>query len=584
MKQISIFCLIALGILLVCAAPAAAQDDMPAPVRESAIADLNRRIPDIGRPTAWNYQIINSDNQNLGCPTAPPGFAMLLTQVYVVELIYPNGTYVYHVSADAQRVVPCDPKIPAITPQPTVLTTLSAPQSPAEYGYLSTSCPAELKGFSPARLEIGGFGLARAGGDPVILRQNFAITSPSLGVLPPLDRFYVLAGPECTGDGVVWWKIEWQGRVGWTAESRLGGYYFVEPISRNFVNVTVPPTAIPTASPTFTPTATPTPTPTFTDMPLPTPTFTATATSSPTPAPQLPPSAQRTPIDAQTAGGLRFLKSLLVAAQDAAWWGDQLVVASEAGLSYYDGITLVKVEAPFEVTEALTSVAVGGDFLAAGGVDRLLTVNLETGVMQNLPEIAGEVDRLDLSADGLLASPINGAAPLLKLWKVDPAQWQTPSGLVMVVPLQGRIAAAAFNSQGFKMALQDAAQVYLLDAVTGQTLASQPLAVGEGCGGAAFLPDDRLVYADCHTLYVLNDEAPQPLLTLDGEQISDVILHPAGVLLAVQTDQAVILVDPTTGAEIFRAVVRVRRTLFDEAGTLLTLVTPDGIEFWGVGG
>jgi hypothetical protein len=95
--------------------------------------------------------------------------------------------------------------------------------------------------------------------------------------------FTVLAGPVC-GDGLNWWKVDYNGAVGWTAEGSADEY-FLDPVA-----ATATPTATNTATPTFTPTATLTPsitpTPTVTLTPSITPTPSNTPTQTPTPLPE----------------------------------------------------------------------------------------------------------------------------------------------------------------------------------------------------------------------------------------------------------------------------------------------------------
>lgn len=51
-----------------------------------------------------------------------------------------------------------------------------------------------------------------------------------LGQIPPGDVFTVLNGPECGPEGISWWRINYNGVVGWTGEGQ-SGVYWLEPVS-----------------------------------------------------------------------------------------------------------------------------------------------------------------------------------------------------------------------------------------------------------------------------------------------------------------------------------------------------------------
>jgi hypothetical protein len=51
-----------------------------------------------------------------------------------------------------------------------------------------------------------------------------------VATLNPGTVFVVLDGPLCgQGNGLLWWRITWEGGEGWTAESQ-DGVYFLEPV------------------------------------------------------------------------------------------------------------------------------------------------------------------------------------------------------------------------------------------------------------------------------------------------------------------------------------------------------------------
>jgi WD40 repeat protein len=120
--------------------------------------------------------------------------------------------------------------------------------------------------------------------------------------------FTVLAGPVC-GDGLNWWKVDYNGATGWTAEGSADEY-FLDPVA-----ATATPTATHTATPTYTPTAT------YTPSITPTPTVTLTPSITPTPS--------NTPTQTPT---------LLSVTQSVSWSldGKLLAVGTRDGLFVYD--------------------------------------------------------------------------------------------------------------------------------------------------------------------------------------------------------------------------------------------------------
>lgn len=96
------------------------------------------------------------------------------------------------------------------------------------------SCPDGFTGYLPPRISIGS-GTARIGegATPNAIR-DFPSTNdaegPRLGTIQPnrtINR--VIAGPVCN-QGIVWWLVDVDGTVGWTAESNNNtGDYYLEP-------------------------------------------------------------------------------------------------------------------------------------------------------------------------------------------------------------------------------------------------------------------------------------------------------------------------------------------------------------------
>jgi hypothetical protein len=82
----------------------------------------------------------------------------------------------------------------------------------------------------PTRLVPGGWGRVLPG-TPNVIRSAPGTGSNSvvIGEIPGGGSFSVLAGPQCGNDGRVWWQVNYNGVIGWTAEGE-GSTYWVEPI------------------------------------------------------------------------------------------------------------------------------------------------------------------------------------------------------------------------------------------------------------------------------------------------------------------------------------------------------------------
>ncbi|MEP7287159.1 MAG: DPP IV N-terminal domain-containing protein [Chloroflexota bacterium] len=85
----------------------------------------------------------------------------------------------------------------------------------------------------PPRLSINGHGRVTPGLPNLIntkaARPSLTPSSRSIGKIPAGGTFSVLDGPVCN-DGVMWWKVDYRGTVGWTGEADATGYW-VEPVN-----------------------------------------------------------------------------------------------------------------------------------------------------------------------------------------------------------------------------------------------------------------------------------------------------------------------------------------------------------------
>lgn len=196
--------------------PAHAQEgDTPAAVKETAINNLNRAIPNIGRPTSWRHIILGDlSNSALGCSLISGIELNNPVKVYQIWLTYDGAEYLYHVSEDGILVQPCDPNIPA---------TSSSISQPAP-------CDSSYVGYLHPRLHPNGEGRVVAGGVPNRVRIEPSVNANILFQLEPSTSFNIIGGPQCS-EGVVWWMVQSALGTGWTAESNVndGNAYYLEP-------------------------------------------------------------------------------------------------------------------------------------------------------------------------------------------------------------------------------------------------------------------------------------------------------------------------------------------------------------------
>ncbi len=79
-------------------------------------------------------------------------------------------------------------------------------------------CPPDFAGYLPPRLGVGIVGDIRPDGVPNRVRAEPSRSAAFLFQIEPGTAYTVIGGPTCS-DGIVWWRVDYNGRVGWTAES-----------------------------------------------------------------------------------------------------------------------------------------------------------------------------------------------------------------------------------------------------------------------------------------------------------------------------------------------------------------------------
>lgn len=95
--------------------------------------------------------------------------------------------------------------------------------------------PVTCPGFLPSRLIVGNKGRVTPGSSNNV-RATPATDGEKLGQIPGEGVFTVLEGPNCNSD-TAWWKVDYNGLVGWTVEG-LDGEYWLEPLTADQVDET----------------------------------------------------------------------------------------------------------------------------------------------------------------------------------------------------------------------------------------------------------------------------------------------------------------------------------------------------------
>lgn len=100
---------IMIALLLVLGLPLQAQDTTPPAVREGALDAAEAALG--VRSDNWRFEVLQATtNSALGCPLVQGEEMPFSVTPYRVEVIYPDGVYVVHVSADGRLTQLCDPR------------------------------------------------------------------------------------------------------------------------------------------------------------------------------------------------------------------------------------------------------------------------------------------------------------------------------------------------------------------------------------------------------------------------------------------------------------------------------------------
>ena len=217
------YMVLVLGVMLL--PTLAVQAQQPPSSINAALNDLSNRL---GRTVtfedldSWSFSGEIFPDTSLGCPKSGQLYSQVQTSGAQFILGYEEVTYDYRVSADQTIVVLCG-STGTVPPCP--------PQGDAAY--------------LPPRLSVGTQGRVVATGIPNNIRQQAGSSSQLLGEIPPGATFNIIGGPSCsTLDKIVWWRVDYNGISGWTAEGQ-DQEYWVEPL--NLTGTAIPLPATPQA-------------------------------------------------------------------------------------------------------------------------------------------------------------------------------------------------------------------------------------------------------------------------------------------------------------------------------------------------
>lgn len=109
----------ALLLLLLLPMPTAHAQGLSDEAFEATISAANQRVPGLGRPDRWEFEILlPSTDSAVMCPLVP-GFKTDTTrQPFIVSLFYAETTYTLHAADDGSIIQPCDPQLGNIGMQP----------------------------------------------------------------------------------------------------------------------------------------------------------------------------------------------------------------------------------------------------------------------------------------------------------------------------------------------------------------------------------------------------------------------------------------------------------------------------------
>ena len=105
------------------------------------------------------------------------------------------------------------------------LPTATSTSTPSPTFTQAPACP----GSFVSRLVLYGTGQVTPG-EPNNLRNRPNTTATIIGIIQAGEPFQIAEGPQCDSEGRVWWRVNYNGKLGWTVEGQ-GTSYFIEPVN-----------------------------------------------------------------------------------------------------------------------------------------------------------------------------------------------------------------------------------------------------------------------------------------------------------------------------------------------------------------
>jgi hypothetical protein len=194
------------------------------PATDGRVAEFNQVIIATARGydiPLWDYGLAMRSSPGEGLapdgvhPSSPPDgintifdeehlqYGFPIRNLTALQVLYALWQYVLY---DADQAVPAT----------------APPSSAGDPGAGPYTCP----GAAMIPLVVGGQGRVTPG-LPNKVRVSPSLSADQIGHIPGEGVFSVLDGPQCA-DGLNWWRIEYQGLSGWTADGKSGDPW-VEP-------------------------------------------------------------------------------------------------------------------------------------------------------------------------------------------------------------------------------------------------------------------------------------------------------------------------------------------------------------------
>lgn len=207
-----LFCLLTFSI----GAQAQGAPEVISKALEALSTELGVQV-NMGDLKNWTWEQKSFGDASLDCPKEGESYTQQVVEGYIFNLTYANIIYEYHVSADGNIAVLC---------QQTDLAEATEEPGVFSDGYNNPLCPAPEEGQATymrtfLKPNIGGQVLADESAD---IRVEANQAAESLAQMPAGALFYTQDGFICA-DGVIWRTINFDGIIGWVAESENGNYF-----------------------------------------------------------------------------------------------------------------------------------------------------------------------------------------------------------------------------------------------------------------------------------------------------------------------------------------------------------------------